>query len=90
MLFSHLATLHRVRRLQQALDAWDSLRRRGEQAERDLRAALVSYANGTGGRPDQLLALVIAQRRDCEGAVRAVLDAIASTSAGGDPPQPST
>jgi hypothetical protein len=88
VLFSHLADVSRVRRVQQALDAWDSLRRRGEEAERLLRAALVDYANGAGPRPDQLLSLAIAQRRDCEGAVRAVVDAIASTSPGEAPEHP--
>jgi hypothetical protein len=90
VILSHLFRLSRVSRLQDAIDAWDSLRRRGEASERLLRQALVNYANGKGERPDQLLAVVMAQRRDCECAVRAVVDAIASTSASDDPPrQPS-
>lgn len=61
--------------------AWDTLRAAGDEIERNMRTALVQFARGTAPRPDQLLAELVASRRNCETAVRALMDAIGATRA---------
>jgi hypothetical protein len=81
VIFSHSHGTSSQERVQQAFLAWDSLRSSVDELERGMRSALVRFADGTDTRPDQLLSEMVARRRDCETAVRALIDAIAATRA---------
>ena len=63
------------RRVELALGAWGAMHQNLDVLEATLKSALVKYASGTGPRPDELFQQVVALRRDCEAAVRVLLDA---------------
>ena len=59
-----------------AIGAWDSMRQRLAEVEGELRASLVRYAECRGPRPEPLFHEALRRQRDCESALRAVLDVI--------------
>jgi hypothetical protein len=88
VIFSHLHRTTAEERVRQAFVAWDSLRHSVDELERGMRSALVRFADGSASRPDQLFSDVLARRRDCESALRALMDAIAATRASEPVPLP--
>jgi hypothetical protein len=59
-----------------AIGAWDAMRQRLTEVEGELRASMVRYAECRGPRPERLFYEAMRRQRDCETALRAVLDAI--------------